>query len=183
MNAYSTHGPYLRGEEVARKEPHLKDNLRLYFRFSICLVIFINHFRRPTDKEIEYHHKKMSESNISQEENEILQLTQEALKLATAAVHFGIYMQCLSIFARLRIILTDSCVPPNLVGACDYYDKCLLTIDEALNKLSHNSNEWKNLLEIRLQYDDRMELLRERYFVVMYSYSLVFSTIHRVNNY
>ena len=58
---------------------------------------------------------------------------------------------------------SDSCNPQNLVGACDYYDKCILTIDEVLNKLPHNSVEWKKLLEIRLQYDDRMELLRERF--------------------
>ena len=59
-------------------------------------------------------------------------------------------------------LLLDSCNPQNLVGACDYYDKCILTIDEVLNKLPHSSVEWKKLLEIRLQYDDRMELLRER---------------------
>ena len=58
--------------------------------------------------------------------------------------------------------LIDNCSPQNLVGACDYYDKCILTIDEVLNKLPHNSSEWKKLLEIRVNYDDRMELLRER---------------------
>jgi hypothetical protein len=42
------------------------------------------------------------------------------------------------------------------------HDKCLLSIDEVLNKLQQNSEEWKQLLSIRQLDDDRMELLRER---------------------
>ncbi len=73
--------------------------------------------------------------------HEIVQLTNEALKLASAACHFD--------------------KSQNVVGACDYYDKCLLNIDEVLNKLQPNSDEWKQLLAIRSKYDDRMEWLRE----------------------
>jgi len=78
------------------------------------------------------------------QQNEMFQIVQDALNLANAAVHF------------------DKAQPPNLIGACDYYDKCLLSIDEVLNKLPQNSEEWKKLLTIRQLYDDRMELLRER---------------------
>ena len=72
---------------------------------------------------------------------EIMILTQEAYKLAATAFHFD-KMQ-------------------NFVGACDYYDKCILNMDEVLNKLNPESAEWKRLYEIRSKYDDRMEVLRE----------------------
>lgn len=78
-----------------------------------------------------------SESDSS----ELMQLTQEAFKLATTACHFD----------NLQ----------NYVGACDYYDKCILNMDEVLNKLPPDSAEWKRLYEIRSKYDDRMEFLRE----------------------
>jgi hypothetical protein len=85
----------------------------------------------------------MDKSKIASEntKHEIIQLTQEALKLASAACHFD----------KVQ----------NFIGACDYYDKCLLNIDEVLNKLAPNSDEWKQLLIIRSKYDDRMEFLRE----------------------
>eukprot|EP01038_Epipyxis_sp_PR26KG_P006636 gene6636-9110_t len=73
---------------------------------------------------------------------DVLNLTQEALKLSLAAVHFD--------------------KTSNYLGACDYYDKALLNIDEVLNKLPHKSNEWKVLMEIRTKYDDRLEYLREQ---------------------
>lgn len=73
--------------------------------------------------------------------HEIVQLTQEALKLASAAVHFD----------KVQ----------NVIGACDYYDKCILNLDEVLNKLAPNSDEWKALAAVRSKYDDRMEFLRE----------------------
>lgn len=73
--------------------------------------------------------------------NEIMQLTQEAFKLATTACHFD----------RTQ----------NVVGACDYYDKCILNMDEVMNKLNPESTEWKVLYDIRSKYDDRMEFLRE----------------------
>ena len=72
---------------------------------------------------------------------ELMQLTQEAFKLASTACHFD----------NLQ----------NYVGACDYYDKCILNMDEVLNKLPPDSTEWKRLYDIRSKYDDRMELLRE----------------------
>lgn len=72
---------------------------------------------------------------------ELMQLTQEAFKLASTACHF------------------DNI--GNYVGACDYYDKCLLNMDEVLNKLHPESSEWKKLYDIRTKYDDRMEYLRE----------------------
>jgi hypothetical protein len=83
----------------------------------------------------------MSNSASSDGGEEIMQLTQEAFKLATTAVHFD----------KLQ----------NYVGACDYYDKCLLNMDEVLNKLPPDSAEWKRLYDMRSKYDDRMELLRE----------------------
>lgn len=73
--------------------------------------------------------------------SEVLLLTDEALKLARTACHFD--------------------KNKNYIGACDYYDRCLLNIDEVLNKLQPNSEQWKDLLRIRSQYDDRMEQLRE----------------------
>lgn len=73
--------------------------------------------------------------------DELMQLTQEAFKLATTACHFD--------------------KNQNVVGACDYYDKCLLNMDEVLNKLNPDSAEWKKLYDIRSKYDDRMEFLRE----------------------
>jgi hypothetical protein len=73
--------------------------------------------------------------------DEIMLLTQEAYKLASTACHFD----------RMQ----------NYVGACDYYDKCLLNMDEVLNKLPPDSAEWKRLYEMRTKYDDRMELLRD----------------------
>ncbi len=72
---------------------------------------------------------------------EILQLTQEALDLAVTACHFD--------------------REENYVGAYDYYDKCILNIDEIIGKIPHTSSQWKKLMELRGQYDDRMDQLKE----------------------
>eukprot|EP00601_Ochromonadales_sp_CCMP2298_P003724 CAMPEP_0173190170 /NCGR_PEP_ID=MMETSP1141-20130122/12199_1 /TAXON_ID=483371 /ORGANISM="non described non described, Strain CCMP2298" /LENGTH=469 /DNA_ID=CAMNT_0014114255 /DNA_START=157 /DNA_END=1565 /DNA_ORIENTATION=- len=73
--------------------------------------------------------------------HEIIQLTLEALKLGNTAV----------IYDRQH----------NYIAACDYYDKCLLNMDEVLNKLHPDSDEWQKLFETRSKYDDRMEALRD----------------------
>ena len=48
-----------------------------------------------------------------------------------------------------------------LIAACDYYDKCILHLDEVLNKLPVSSAEWTDLMSLRSKYDDRMETLRD----------------------
>lgn len=73
--------------------------------------------------------------------SELMQLTEEAFKLATTACHFD--------------------KEQNVVGACDYYDKCILNLDEVMNKLNPDSSEWKKIYDMRTKYDDRMEFLRE----------------------
>lgn len=78
---------------------------------------------------------------VDNSNSELMQLTQEAFKLASTACHFD----------KLG----------NYVGACDYYDKSLLNMDEVLNKLHPDSPEWKKLYDIRTKYDDRMEFLRD----------------------
>lgn len=85
----------------------------------------------------------MEEATLSEQQpdSDIIILIQDALQLASAACHFD----------RAQ----------NFVLACDYYDKALLNIDEVLNKLPFQSAEWARLLEIRSDYDDRMEHLRE----------------------
>jgi hypothetical protein len=75
------------------------------------------------------------------EECDILQLTQEALDLANTACHFD--------------------TNENYVGAYDYYDKCILNLDEIIGKLPPTSIQWKKLMEIRSTYDDRMDQLKE----------------------
>lgn len=82
------------------------------------------------------------DQNNSVDDNEIIVLINEALKLGSTACHFD--------------------KAQNYVGACDYYDKCLLNMDEVLNKLKPDSPEWKKLYEIRVKYDDRMEFLRDQ---------------------
>lgn len=74
-------------------------------------------------------------------EPEILRLTQVALELANLAVHYDTMQQT--------------------VVACDYYDKCILHLDEVLNKLPMGSREWNALMQLRGKYDDRMETLRD----------------------
>lgn len=73
--------------------------------------------------------------------DEILQLTQDALNLANVACHFD----------KIE----------NYGGAYDYYDKCILNIDEVMSKLPPSSAQWHQLHVIRAQYDDRMETLKE----------------------
>lgn len=80
-------------------------------------------------------------AGLSDGSNEVLQLTQEALNLAQAACHFD--------------------KTENYVGAYDYYDKAILNIDEVMGKLPHTTSEWRKLLDLRCQYDDRMEQLKE----------------------
>lgn len=72
---------------------------------------------------------------------EILQLTQDALNLANVACHFD----------KIE----------NYGGAYDYYDKCILNIDEVMSKLPPTSPQWHQLNVIRAQYDDRMDTLKE----------------------
>lgn len=72
---------------------------------------------------------------------EIMALTQEALNLATVAIHFD--------------------KQDNFVGAYDYYDKCILNIDEVMSKLPRTSAQWMKMMELRISYDDRMEQLKE----------------------
>eukprot|EP01032_Pedospumella_encystans_P028400 gene28400-32078_t len=83
----------------------------------------------------------MADEPIGSLSTELMQLTEEAFKLATTACHFD--------------------KEQNVVGACDYYDKCILNMDEVLNKLNPDSSEWKKLYDMRTKYDDRMEFLRE----------------------
>eukprot|EP01031_Cornospumella_fuschlensis_P038641 gene38641-46974_t len=79
----------------------------------------------------------MESSNSS----ELLALVQEALNLAEIAVQhdkFG-----------------------NSLGAYDYYDKTLLTLDEILSKLPKTSNQYQRFFQLRVSYDERMEFLKE----------------------
>ena len=78
---------------------------------------------------------------MENEESMMITITEEAIKLAEAACQLD----------KANISL----------GAIDYYDRALLSIDEVLNKLPAESSEWKKLLAIRNQYDERMEYLRE----------------------
>ena len=80
-------------------------------------------------------------STADDETSEILQLTQEAFNLANVAILFD--------------------KQDNFIGAYDYYDKCILNIDEVMSKLPRSSLQWKKLMEIRSQYDDRMDQLKE----------------------
>lgn len=82
----------------------------------------------------------MSELGVYSAE-EIISLTQDALNLANAACHFD----------KIE----------NFAGAYDYYDKCILNIDEVMSKLPHTSNEWKRLMQLRMTYNERMDSLRE----------------------
>lgn len=79
--------------------------------------------------------------SVDVEENEIIRLTTTALELATTAVHMDNSLQ--------------------LIPACDYYDKCILHLDEVLNKLPATSPEYSELMNLRTKYDDRMETLRD----------------------
>jgi hypothetical protein len=72
---------------------------------------------------------------------EIMSLTQEALNLANVAIHFD--------------------KQDNFVGAYDYYDKCILNIDEVMSKLPRTSEQWMKMMELRISYDDRLEQLKE----------------------
>lgn len=84
---------------------------------------------------------KMAEDLTTSVAEEILQLTQDALNLANVACHFD----------KIE----------NYSGAYDYYDKCILSIDEVMSKLPPSSAQWHQLNVIRAQYDDRMDTLRE----------------------
>jgi hypothetical protein len=48
----------------------------------------------------------------------------------------------------------------NYVRACEYYDNTLLNLDEALNKLDHSCAEYKSVLQLRIKYAGRLDLLR-----------------------
>jgi hypothetical protein len=48
----------------------------------------------------------------------------------------------------------------NVLGACDYYDKSILIIDEVLSKIPASNVQYTALAEIRNKYDDRLEYLR-----------------------
>lgn len=78
---------------------------------------------------------------MSVDENNVIRLATTALELANTAVHF------------------DN--KQNLIGACDYYDKCILHIDEVLSLLQVGSIEWNEFASLRSKYDDRMETLRD----------------------
>ena len=78
---------------------------------------------------------------MSGDDNNLIRLATSALELANTAVHF------------------DN--KQNLIGACDYYDKCILHIDEVLSLLSVGSIEWNEFASLRSKYDDRMETLRD----------------------
>lgn len=73
---------------------------------------------------------------------ELLKLASDALDLINQAVYF------------------DSS-GNNIIASCDYYDLGVLNIDELLNKLDRKSDVWNQLLELRSNYDDRLEYLRE----------------------
>jgi hypothetical protein len=73
--------------------------------------------------------------------SDLMSLTQEALDLASVAVHFD--------------------QEENYVGAYDYYDKCILTLDEILSKLPPMSSQWQKCIDLRNQYDDRMDMIKE----------------------
>eukprot|EP01039_Chlorochromonas_danica_P019639 gene19639-23806_t len=83
----------------------------------------------------------MAEDSTTSVAEEILQLTQDALNLANVACHFD----------KIE----------NYSGAYDYYDKCILSIDEVMSKLPPSSAQWHQLNVIRAQYDDRMDTLKE----------------------
>lgn len=87
------------------------------------------------------HHLMIDENHQMTEAAEIMQLTQEAFDLATAACHFD--------------------KQENYIGAYDYYDKCILNIDEVMSKLPRTSRQWMELMQIRIRYDDRMEQIKE----------------------
>ena len=78
---------------------------------------------------------------MSGNDNDLIRLATTALELANTAVHF------------------DN--KQNLIGACDYYDKCILHIDEVLSLLPVGSIEWNEFASLRSKYDDRMETLRD----------------------
>ena len=44
--------------------------------------------------------------------------------------------------------------------ACELYDKCILYIDEALGKIPSDTQQYLKLIQLRNDYDDRMELLK-----------------------
>lgn len=78
---------------------------------------------------------------LSDSSNEVLKLTEEARSLALAAVEFD--------------------KAENYIGAYEYYDKAILNIDEVMSKLPRASGQWMKLCDLRGQYDDRMEQIKE----------------------
>ena len=48
----------------------------------------------------------------------------------------------------------------NVVAAIDHYDKAILYMDEILVKISRENTLWSKLVQLRDDYDDRMEYLR-----------------------
>lgn len=73
--------------------------------------------------------------------SDCIAMAREALDLATTAAHF------------------DSC--SNILGAIDYYDKAIQSLDEILALLEPFSAESRLLMTRRENYDNRMELLRQ----------------------
>jgi hypothetical protein len=74
-------------------------------------------------------------------ELDLVSLAQAALDLANTAIHF------------------DN--RHNQVGACEYYDKAILHIDEVLPQLPEHSALYHDYMSLRTRYDERMETLRE----------------------
>jgi hypothetical protein len=80
-------------------------------------------------------------SSESSPKHELTAILEEALSLANIACQYD----------KLQ----------NFVLACEYYDKALLCMDEVLNRLPPRSDEWAQLLQMRTEYDERMEKIRE----------------------
>ena len=89
----------------------------------------------------------MDDASMNNSSSKLVELLQESLHLAKTSCHF------------------DS--THNYVGACDYYDKTIITIDDVMKMIPINSKEWIKLLNLRTKYDERLELLR--YFMLTQS--------------
>lgn len=68
------------------------------------------------------------------------------------------------------------------MAAIDYYDMAILNLNEALNKLPINSHSWQIIMDLRAQYDDRLELLREHENSKYHITSIVSGTIGTHSN-
>lgn len=78
---------------------------------------------------------------MDRETVEILQIVDEAINLASAACQL------------------DRQDHPT--AAYEYYDQAILNIDEVMSRLPQSSAQWAKLMMIRIQYDDRMESLKD----------------------